>query len=219
MLETRVRRALSFIGFVLAVAAFLSVYQTPDTSTRVPASGTPTQETSSEKTTVAAPSSSSTVSVAWPEAVSSTARVMHVVDGDTVDVLVDGETKVTRIRLLGINTPESVDPRKPVQCFGKEASKQVKTWIEGKRVALVEDAQADDHDKYGRLLRILVLEDKTDVNATLVAQGYAHAYVDFPMKKARKAQLRTLEREAQAGERGLWNPSTCHGEAYPTQAP
>jgi endonuclease YncB( thermonuclease family) len=94
MLETRVRRALSFIAFVLAVAAFLSVYQTPDTSTQVPASGTPTQETSSEKTTVAAPSSSSTVSVAWPEAVSSTARVTHVVDGDTVDVLVDGETKV-----------------------------------------------------------------------------------------------------------------------------
>ncbi len=161
-----------------------------------------------------------------PEAVSSTQRVMssvtstvfgvvtRVVDGDTADVLVEGMVSSTRIRLLGINTPESVDPRRPVQCFGKEASRVLKEWIQGERVMLVEDPQADDRDKYGRWLRTIVLEDETDVNATLVLQGYAQAYVDFPMTKTRRAELRALQRQAEAAKAGLWNEATCAGESY-----
>lgn len=161
-----------------------------------------------------------------PETVSSTQRVMssvtstvfgvvtRVVDGDTVDVLVEGMVSSTRIRLLGINTPESVDPRRPVQCFGKEASRVLKEWIQGERVMLVEDPQADDRDRYGRWLRTIVLEDTTDVNATLVLQGYAQAYVDFPMTKTRRAALRALQRQAEAAKAGLWNEATCAGESY-----
>ncbi len=168
---------------------------------------------------------SSTVPVAAPVASSSlpvirlseprptNARVTRVVDGDTVDALPDGETKIVRIRMLGINTPESVDPRRPVECFGKEASRVLRERVEGQRVRLIEDPKADDRDRYGRLLRELAMEDGTDVNATLVAQGYAHAYLDFPLNKDRKAQLRRLEAEARAAERGLWDPRTCGGEA------
>lgn len=158
--------------------------------------------------------SASTSTVAWTNAVESNAVVTRVVDGDTADVLIDGMTSTTRIRLLGINTPESVDPRRPVQCFGKEASHALKELIQGERVALVEDPQADDRDRYGRWLRTIVMEDGTDVNATLVLQGYAHAYVDFPLTKARKAQLRALQAQAEAAHAGLWNAATCAGEAY-----
>ncbi|MBP7005679.1 thermonuclease family protein [Patescibacteria group bacterium] len=216
MIETRVRRALYFFGFILAMAGFLSFTQTPEQA--IEATPSPVVQATSTRGVVTT-TVSDVVSIKWSEMVSSTAQITRVIDGDTIDALIDGETKIVRVRLIGVNTPESVDPRKPVQCFGKEASKHVKTWIEGKRVALVEDPQGDDRDKYGRLLRILVLEDGTDVNATLVANGYAHAYVDFPMKKTRKAQMRTLEREAQSGQRGLWNSVTCNGEAYPTNTP
>lgn len=150
--------------------------------------------------------------VRWPTAVSSTAVVTRVVDGDTVDVRFDETTDAVRIRLLGINTPESVDPRRPVQCFGKEASRALKALAEGKRIALQDDPQADDRDKYGRLLRTLVSEEGVDINATLVQQGFAHAYLSFPLSKTRKAQLRALQTEAQKAERGLWAATTCAGE-------
>ncbi len=157
--------------------------------------------------------SSSLPVIRLPEPLPTNALVTRVVDGDTVDALPDGETKIVRIRMLGINTPESVDPRRPVECFGKEASRVLRERVEGKRVRLIEDPKADDRDRYGRLLRALAMEDGTDVNATLVAQGYAHAYLDFPLNKDRKAQLRRLETEAREAERGLWDPQTCGGEA------
>ncbi len=156
----------------------------------------------------------STTTIAWRETVVPNAVVTRVVDGDTADVLIDGTSSTTRIRLLGINTPESVDPRRPVQCFGKEASMALKELIQGERVALMEDPQADDRDRYGRWLRTIVLEDGTDANATMIIQGYAHAYLDFPLSKARKAQLRALQAQAEAAKTGLWNEATCAGEAY-----
>lgn len=157
---------------------------------------------------------STTRIVLWPEPTKTNAQVTRVIDGDTVDVLIDGMVSTTRVRLLGINTPESVDPRRPVQCFGKEASRAVKDMVEGKRVALLEDLQADDRDRYGRWLRTLVSEEGMDINATLVFQGYAHAYVDFPLTKTRRAQLRMLQSRAETDRVGLWNEATCAGETY-----
>ena len=151
-----------------------------------------------------------------PSTVSSTrittnALVVKVVDGDTIEARIDGQQDLAKVRLLGINTPESVDPRRPVQCFGKEASNFVKQLMEGKRIALREDVQADDRDKYGRLLRNILLEDGTDVNALLIKEGYAYAYVSFPLNKERKAEMRRLEQEAKTAKRGLWSPETCDG--------
>jgi micrococcal nuclease len=84
--------------------------------------------------------------------------------------------------------------------------------MDGKRVRLEADPQADEVDKYGRLLRNVILEDGTDFNAKLVADGYAYAYVSFPQNAKRKTQLKNLQAEAQTAQRGLWDPKTCDGK-------
>lgn len=142
---------------------------------------------------------------------STNALVTRAVDGDTLEVILDGSIDKVKVRLLGVDTPESVDPRKTVQCFGKEASKHTASLVDGKRVRLDIDPMADEVDKYGRLLRNVVLSDGTDLNAELVANGYAHAYLSFPLNKLRKAELTRLQNEAQAALRGFWNPETCAG--------
>lgn len=140
------------------------------------------------------------------------AEVTRVVDGDTIEVRLDGGSATEKVRFLGINTPESVDPRRPVQCFGKEASAFSKHLLDRQRIHLEPDLQADERDKYHRLLRNIVLEDGTDVNASLVSLGYAQAYLSFPLNEQRKQQLRELERVAKIAERGLWSPTTCAGQ-------
>jgi micrococcal nuclease len=183
-----------------------------------------TQGTSTEKANPLPPTTSSTIvippvrsaeGIVFQATTTSAlqAEVLRAVDGDTLDVKISMTGQEVKVRLLGINTPESVDPRRPVQCFGKEASKHMKELVEGKTVLLVEDLKADDRDKYGRWLRNVVrMEDQLDVNATLVDQGYANAYLSFPLDAKRKAQLRALEQQAKAAERGLWSPSTCEGK-------
>lgn len=133
------------------------------------------------------------------------------VDGDTIDALLDNAKSSVRLRLLGVDTPETVDPRTTVQCFGKEASAFTHQMLDGQRVRLEADPQADEVDKYGRLLRNVIMDDGTDFNAELVKQGYAYAYLTFPLNKNRKVQLRNLQTEAQQNQRGLWNPQTCNG--------
>jgi len=144
------------------------------------------------------------------DSTSTNAFVMRAVDGDTLEATLDDGT-VAKIRLLGVNTPESVDPRRPVECFGKEASKHMAVLVAGKRVLLAADPQADEVDKYGRLLRNVFLDDGTDVNASLIRDGYAYAYLGFPLNKQRKIELARLQDEAKMAERGLWNPETCSG--------
>ncbi|MCK9360994.1 thermonuclease family protein [Patescibacteria group bacterium] len=144
------------------------------------------------------------------DSTSTNAYVSRAVDGDTLEAALDDGTEV-KIRMLGVNTPESVDPRRPVECFGKEASKHTAELVAGKRVLLRADPQADEVDRYGRLLRNVYLEDGTDVNAVLVRDGYAYAYLDYPLNKQRKVELARLQDEAEAAQRGLWNPDACNG--------
>jgi micrococcal nuclease len=126
--------------------------------------------------------------------------VTHDVDGDTIDVR-QGSTK-ERVRLLGIDTPETHDPRKPVQCFGEAAAAHTKQLLEGKSVRLEADPQDSDRDKYHRLLRYVYLPDGTLVNATLIRDGYAFAYTIFPIAKL--DEFRALEADARDANRGLW---------------
>ncbi|MBP9710568.1 thermonuclease family protein [Patescibacteria group bacterium] len=139
------------------------------------------------------------------------ATVVHVADGDTLEARMDGASSTIKVRFLGVNTPETVDPRRAVECFGKEASAFTKQLLQGKRILLKEDPQADNIDKYGRSLRNIFLEDGTDVNALLVKEGYAYAYVSFPQDKRRKAELKRLQEEAKLAKRGLWKLDTCDG--------
>ncbi len=167
----------------------------------------------SETKSVSGPVSYATsteVEVSAP-ATSTNALAVRAVDGDTIVVRIDGMTEDAKVRLLGIDTPESVDPRKPVQCFAKEASKYTASMIEGKRIRLDADPKADEVDKYGRLLRNIILADGTDLNAELVRDGYAYAYLSFPLDARRKAELTRLQEEAKTAERGLWSPETCNG--------
>lgn len=141
------------------------------------------------------------------EVLSTNALVVHVVDGDTIDILIDGQNEKMRVRMLGINTPETVDPRKPVQCFGKEASAFLKELLLNKRVLVESDPAADERDKYGRLLRNVYLSDGTDINAYLIEHGYAYAYTSFPLAQERKMELIALENQAKEASLGLW--SSC----------
>ncbi|MDQ7814974.1 MAG: thermonuclease family protein [Patescibacteria group bacterium] len=137
------------------------------------------------------------------------ASVTKVVDGDTLEVKIDEDDKARKIRMLGINTPETVDPRKTVECYGKEASAKMHELAEGKRVRLEADPQADEQDKYGRLLRNVFLDDGTDLNAHMVREGYAYAYLSFPLNPLRKQELKDLENDAKMAGRGLWNTAKC----------
>ncbi|HEX9370404.1 MAG TPA: thermonuclease family protein, partial [Roseiflexaceae bacterium] len=106
-------------------------------------------------------------SIAQPEGLPS-AAVVEVIDGDTVDVRLNGA--VVRIRLIGIDTPEVVDPRRPVECFGREASTRAHELLDGQTVALEADPSQDDRDRYGRSLRYLWLPDGRLFNLEMIAQ-------------------------------------------------
>jgi micrococcal nuclease len=122
-------------------------------------------------------------------------KVARVIDGDTLK-LSTGET----VRLIGVDTPETKDPRKPVQYFGKEATAFARQLVEGKSVRLAYDQQRQD--KYGRTLAYVYLEDGRFVNAEIIQQGYGFAYTRYPFRYLE--QFRRLEREAREAHRGLW---------------
>jgi len=125
--------------------------------------------------------------------------VTRVIDGDTIDVRFGGG-KTARVRIVGIDTPETVDPRKPVQCFGKEASQHMRELVEGKDVVL-QSKPDEDKDKYGRLLRYVQLEGD-DVGAGMIRDGYAFSYKYFP--HPRLELYNKLEQQARENDRGLW---------------
>lgn len=134
--------------------------------------------------------------------------IVKVIDGDTVQVVVSGQTKT--VRMIGVDTPEVVDPRKPVQCFGKEASKQSHALLDNQVVSLQSDPTQDDTDKYGRLLRYVYLSDGTLVNLKLIQTGYAHEYTyDIPYQK--QDQFKQAQQQAEQQQLGLWSPDTCNG--------
>lgn len=126
--------------------------------------------------------------------------VIRVVDGDTF-VLSSGE----RVRLIGIDTPESVKPGTPVECFGREASEHLKQLIEGKPVRLERDVS--DTDRYGRLLRYAYMGDEL-INERLARQGYATA-ASYPPDVREQERLRQAERLAREEGIGLWDPKRC----------
>lgn len=139
--------------------------------------------------------------------------VASVVDGDTFKVTIDGKTET--LRLIGLDTSETVDPRKPVQCFGVEASNRAKALLTGKKVKLEGDSTQGERDKYGRLLRYAWLEDGTFFNKQMIADGYAYEYTyNSPYKY--QAEFKQAQKDAQAGNKGLWSPDTCNGTTTST---
>ena len=149
-----------------------------------------------------------------------TATVTRVVDGDTIEATVTavtpgpaaGQTQAGQsydIRLIGIDTPESVKPGTPVECFAKEASAATKALLEGQEVRLVKDVE--EADRYDRLLRYVYLGDEM-ANARLVVNGYANAYT-YPPNVRWSELFVQLQQEAREDSRGLWAPNTCNGDS------
>jgi micrococcal nuclease len=126
-------------------------------------------------------------------------RVVHVADGDTINVrLSDGRTE--RVRYIGIDTPESVKPGTPVQCFAKKASHYNASLVEGRKVTLRLDAE--ERDRYGRLLAYVYTEGRF-VNRELVARGYART-LTIPPNVAHADEFAHLARRAREAGVGLW---------------
>jgi micrococcal nuclease len=136
-----------------------------------------------------------------------TIKVVRVVDGDTIEI--EGGQKV---RYIGIDTPETVDPRKSVQCFGKEASDKNKELVEGKDVELEKDVS--ETDKYGRLLRYIWIGDLL-VNEFLVQEGYAQSS-SYPPDVKYQERFNEAEQKAREEEKGLWG-EICATTPTPTK--
>ncbi|MFH0873458.1 MAG: thermonuclease family protein [Candidatus Komeilibacteria bacterium] len=151
--------------------------------------------------------------VTQPETKNVTYAIVSVTDGDTFKVSIDGKTET--VRAIGIDTPETVDPRKPVQCFGVEASKRAKVLLTGKRVKLQADPTQDNRDKYSRLLRYAWLEDGTFFNLTMVADGYAVEYT-YQTPYQYQQEFKRAEADARTKKLGLWADNACPGTSVNT---
>jgi micrococcal nuclease len=128
------------------------------------------------------------------------AKVSRIIDGDTVVLLLDG--KKIKCRLIGIDTPETKHPQKPVEAYGKEASAFTFNLLKGETV-WIETEPSNKQDKYGRLLAYLYrAPDGLFVNLEIVRQGYGHAYTRYPFKYME--EFRHYERRAREVGKGLW---------------
>lgn len=127
------------------------------------------------------------------------ARVIRIIDGDTIEVDL-GEGNKKTVRYIGIDTPETVDPNRSDQCFGKEASAKNKELVGNGIVGLEKDVS--ETDRYGRLLRYVYMGDLF-INQVLVSEGYAHAS-SYPPDIKYQDKFRQAEQQARTNSKGLW---------------
>lgn len=132
--------------------------------------------------------------------------VVKVVDGDTIDVRIDSKT--VKVRVIGLNTPETVDPRKPVECFGKQASAQATKLLKDTKVYLESDDSQQNRDKYDRLLRYVWLEDGTNFSKIMIESGFGYEYTyDTPYKY--QEDFKSAQKSAETAKTGLWADGAC----------
>ncbi|MDB4897559.1 MAG: micrococcal nuclease-like protein [Firmicutes bacterium] len=187
--------------------------QPPAVADATPASSQP--NSSSTGTATEATAAPTAASPAAPAGLAD-ARVVRVVDGDTIEVESAGQT--FKVRLIGVNTPETVDPHKPVEPFGPEASAYTKQRLSGQSVRLEYDVEHNDH--YGRALAYVWLGQEL-FNATLVQEGYAQI-MTIPPNVKYVDQFHQLQVSAREGKRGMWGMDVqpaMAAEAPPAPAP
>jgi micrococcal nuclease len=133
---------------------------------------------------------------------STTATLTRTVDGDTIIARTAGRD--VTVRLLGIDTPETVDPRKPVQPYGSDASCFTRDFLAGSTLTLESDPWNAGPDKYGRALNYVYRgRDGAMLNVAITRAGLAHSYLHWPITRAQ--QILDAENEAHAARRGLWS--------------
>ena len=135
------------------------------------------------------------------------AKVLYVIDGDTVDVAIDG--KKQRVRLLGIDAPEMGFENKKEMCFAQESRNKLVELTFGKTVSIASDSTQQDRDAYNRLLRYIYLSDKTSVNKRMVEDGYAYEYTYKELPYLFQKEFQEAQKNAQALRIGLWKEGVC----------
>jgi micrococcal nuclease len=214
------------IGFTTASVGFSSMGLLPtDTPTITPTSITDTPTPSQTPAPTSTPNQTATPNPTNTSKPTHTpqptntpdrqaAQVIRVIDGDTIEVQLDGQ--IYTVRYIGIDTPETVAPNQPVEWMGQQATEANKDLVQGKTVYLEKDVS--ETDQYGRLLRYVFLVDGTFVNAELVRLGYAQAST-YPPDVGYQDRLREIQQVAQDKEVGLWGPTPTPVPATPTPAP
>ena len=136
--------------------------------------------------------------------------VIKVVDGDTLAIQMDGQSQT--IRLIGIDTPETVHPSKPVECFGLEASNKAKEILTGTQVSIETDSTQGAYDRYNRLLAYIILEDGTNFNKLMIEEGYGYEYT-YRLPYKYQSEFKSAQQQAEANKRGLWADGACEKES------
>jgi micrococcal nuclease len=145
---------------------------------------------------------------AGPGDYQTTGVVTRVVDGDTLKVTGAAGGVVT-IRVLGIDTPETKHPGKPVQCWGPEATRFAQDTLDSKQVDLFTDPSQDARDRYGRLLAYVILPDRSNYSILAARAGAARSYV-YSIPVGLHDEIQAAEKDAQHTGAGLWGPP-CNG--------
>lgn len=143
-------------------------------------------------------------------------RVVKVIDGDTIQVDINGKTET--LRLIGIDAPETGDPRSLISCFGNEATNKAKEILNGKSVQLESDLTQGERDKYNRLLRYVFLENGTNFNNLMISQGFAHEYT-YRIPYKYQAEFKQAEKQAREKKLGLWADDACSQPQVQSQPP
>lgn len=141
-----------------------------------------------------------------PTIAEGTYSVESVTDGDTFVLDINGVKE--RVRLIGVDTPEMVDPRSPIECFAAEATAKVKELLLGKSVRIELDPSQGERDTYDRLLAYAFLPDGTHLNKYLIAEGYGSEYT-FKRVYKYQSEFRSAEINARNEKKGVWNPAAC----------
>ncbi len=143
----------------------------------------------------------------WDKYNEKTFTVLKVVDGDTIDINIpDGNYKTTRIRLWGVDTPETKHPQLKVMHFGPEAAEFTEKLCFEKQVTVYLDKDNNTRCKYGRLLAYVQLPDSSFLNEVLLSEGFA--YTDTRFKHSRLEEYIQLEKTAREEKKGLWEKVT-----------
>lgn len=129
-------------------------------------------------------------------------KVIDVYDGDTLVANVGGHEVV--VRLIGMDTPEVVDPRKPVQCYGPEASAKAKELLSNKKIYLEKEASKGNYDIYGRVLAYARFSDGTLYNEKMIKEGYAREYTFNKEKYKYQEEFKDAQKQAKKEIIGLW---------------
>jgi len=133
--------------------------------------------------------------------------ILYVVDGDTIDVHIDG--KKERVRLIGIDAPEMGFEGRAEMCFAKESREKLLEIVGGKSVRLVTDPSQQNRDIYQRMLRYVYLPDGTDVNKLMIERGFAYEYTYKELPYRYRQEYQEAQKNAKSSGAGLWLDGVC----------